>query len=304
MSRRVVVVGSVNVDYTFTTARLPQLGETVAGDAFAIDFGGKGANQAVAAARLGADVDMLGCIGADAAGKAALESMAADGVDTSAVAVVAELPTGSAGITVDRAGNNSIVVVAGANACVDSKRIATWTERIRAADTLLLQLEVPTEAVVAAARAARAATVRVILDPAPLEQPLPSDICGLVDLLTPNESEAALLLGRSADSADTAYELAQRYETTCLLTCGAAGCVVATNSGAVTQYSAQPATVRSTVAAGDTFNGALAVALAENHTLERAIDFAQRAAALSVAHDGAQRSMPYRHQLPLAMATE
>ncbi|MEM1262064.1 MAG: ribokinase [Pseudomonadota bacterium] len=297
MSRRVVVLGSANVDYTFRAERLPMPGETVGGDTFAVDFGGKGANQAVAAARLGADVCFLGCIGDDAAGEALLAALAADGINTESVIKAADVPTGSAGISVDRAGSNSIIVVAGANGLVDPQHVARWQDTIVHADSLLMQLEVPVNAVSAAARIATDAGVRVVLDPAPLDGPLPSTLRGCVDLLTPNEAEARRLLGDAVGPEHAALALARQFDATTILTRGEAGCVVATADGSIEALAAKPADVVSTVAAGDTFNGALATALADGEALVGAIEFAQYAAALSVERDGAQRSMPYRHEL-------
>ena len=294
---RIVVAGSLNVDYTFTARELPAPGETRSGTRVAVEFGGKGANQAVAAARLGGAVTFLGAVGDDPAGRDALAALADDGIDVNGVQRVADMATGSAGIFVDRAGANAIVVVAGANGEIDAGVVATWPEQIAAASCLLLQLEIPLPAVVAAAQAARARGVLTILDPAPVPDSLPPELIDAVDILTPNETEIERLLGASLAPAEAASQLATRTRSVVVLTLGEKGCVLAQPGNDSRQFAAPIVKARSTVAAGDAFNGALAVALAEDRALEDAIAFAQSAAAIAVTRDGAQRAMPLRTEL-------
>lgn len=294
---RIVVAGSLNVDYTFTASELPAPGETRAGNRVAVEFGGKGANQAVAAARLGGAVTFLGAVGDDPAGRDALAALAADGIDVNGVQRVADMATGSAGIFVDSAGANAIVVVAGANGGIDAEVVATWPEQIAAASCLLLQLEIPLPAVLDAAQAARARGVLTILDPAPVPDSLPPELIDAADILTPNETEIERLLGTSLAPAEAASQLATRTRSVVVLTLGEKGCVLAQPGNDSRHFAAPIVKARSTVAAGDAFNGALAVALAEDSPLEDAIAFAQSAAAIAVTRDGAQRAMPLRTEL-------
>ena len=294
---RIVVAGSLNVDYTFTASELPAPGETCAGNRVAVEFGGKGANQAVAAARLGGEVTFLGAVGDDPAGRDALAALAADGIDVECTQRIAGIATGSAGIFVDRAGANAIVVVAGANGAIDAATVATWAPRIAESRCLLLQLEIPIAAVLAAARAARTNGVLTILDPAPVPDSLPPQLIDAADILTPNETEIERLLGASLAPAVAANQLAIRTQSIVVLTLGEKGCVLAQPGHDSRHFAAPSANVRSTVAAGDAFNGALAVALAEDKSLEDGIAFAQSAAAIAVTRDGAQRAMPRRTEL-------
>lgn len=294
MARSIVVVGSLNADLVVRVARFPQTGETVSGAAFDVIPGGKGANQACAAGRLGGDVRMVGCVGADANGELLRRSLSASGVDVAGVRAVAEAPTGVALITVDGSGQNQIVVVPGANARVTPAALRE-TAPFGGAAAVLLQLEVPLDTVAEAARAARAAGAAVILDPAPARA-LPDALLAAADYLTPNETElAALVAGPPPAGAEEAVQAAR-----VLLARGARRVVVKRGEHGALLVSAQGETswraprVRAvdTTAAGDAWNGAFAFALARGDAPEEAGRLATAAASASVTRAGAQPSMP------------
>ena len=288
------MVGSLNEDLTVRASRWPEAGETVFGERLERSAGGKGANQAAAAARLGGDVAMVGRVGDDAAGRRLRDGLSALGVDVTNVALVPDSTTGTAVVGVDAAGGNRIVVLAGANACLEPEALDAldW----RAVRVLLLQLEIPLATVTAAARVAHAAGVRVVLDPAPATS-LSDDLLGFIDILTPNSVEAAALAGRAIVDVQTARlvasQLAARGPRAVVITLGASGAVLA-DGNYVTHLPAPAVATVDTTGAGDAFNGALAVALAEGQPLGSAVIFANRVAALSTTRRGAQAAMPDR----------
>lgn len=286
MSAGVVVLGSANMDLVATAERLPGRGETVAGGTFRLVPGGKGANQAVAAARAGGTVRFAGAVGDDDLGRRVLAGLAAAGVDTAAV-TRAVGPTGTAHITVDAAGDNTIVVVPGANGTLTALAPA-HAAAIDGADTLLLQLELPLSLVCEAAAYARARGVRVVLTPAPA-RPLPDGLLADVDLLVPNEHEATILAG-TPDPDAAVRRLAERCDV--VLTLGARGAVHAAAGAEPVAVPAFPVTAVDTTAAGDTFVGVLAAALADGTAMAGALRRATAAAALSVQRPGASDSAP------------
>ncbi|MFD8985554.1 ribokinase [Streptomyces sp. NPDC059564] len=288
----IAVLGSTNMDLVAYVSRAPRLGETVTGREFRTVPGGKGANQAVAAARLGGEVVMIGAVGADGFGARLRSALAEAGVETAALRTV-EGASGTAHITVDDEGANSIVVIPGANGSVTALE-AGDDSRIGAADCLLLQLELPMEAVVAGAAAARAHGVRTILTPAPA-RPLPRDLLELVDLLVPNEHEAAALTGFTDPLG--AAEALLREVPEVVVTLGAAGALYAARGREPLTVPAPRVRAVDTTAAGDTFVGALAVALGEGRAMPEALAWAARAASVSVQRPGAQSSMPTRAEL-------
>jgi ribokinase len=294
------VFGSLNMDLVCRTPRLPQPGETILGTDFKTLPGGKGANQAVAAARLGAAVAMVGRVGKDAFGQQLLNGLQNAGVDASGVMVDAGAPTGVAAIAVDDSGHNTIVVVSGANGRVDDQDVDRLVARLQPGDSLLLQFEVPLPAVIAAANAAQAQGVTVIVDPAPARGDLPAEFFKAIDILTPNQIEASQLTGMSITDIPTATaaacRLVQRGVAIAVVKLGSQGAVVATEDHSFHQ-SALPVNAIDTVAAGDAFNGGLAVALAEGMDLEEAVQFASAVAAASAMVSGAQGSMPERSQV-------
>jgi ribokinase len=296
---RIVVVGSSNTDMVVRVPTLPRPGETVIGGSFFTARGGKGANQAVAAARAGGSVSLVACLGDDALGDETLAALAADGIAVDQVRRATDTRSGVALILVDERGENSIAVAPGANARLAPEQVAECADLLSPGDVLLVQLEIPIESVLAAARAASRAGARVILNPAPARE-LPQELLALVSVLTPNESEAARLAGVSAGGAQAldaaATALLRLGVGAVVVTLGAAGAYVATPERRET-IDAFPAEARDTTGAGDVFNGAMAVALAEGKGLADAVRFANAAAAISVTRDGAQSAAPYRAEI-------
>jgi ribokinase len=286
---RVIVVGSVNTDLVVVAERLPAPGETVTGGAFSRHGGGKGANQAVAAARLGAHVTMVGAVGTDPFGDEALELLGREGIDTAAVARM-DAPTGVALIIVDAAGENQIAVAPGANAELDPDAVARAVGAA-GADVVLLSQEVSEVAVLAGARAASGP---IVLNPAPVRR-LPDELVALGPILTPNAGEARALSGEDDPDA-AARALVSRTGAPVLVTRGDQG-VLVLDGDAAKRLPAPAVTAVDTTGAGDAFNGALAVALAEGRPLRDAAAFAVAAAALSTRAAGAREGMPRRDEV-------
>ncbi|MGU3782191.1 ribokinase [Burkholderia metallica] len=296
---RVAVVGSVNIDLVTRAPRLPVPGETLLGTDFQTVHGGKGANQAVAAARLGASVAMIGCVGDDAFGARLHDALAAEGIDLTHLDRIGGAATGVATITVDEGGANSIVVVPGANARLDADRIDAARETIAGAAMLVCQLEVPVTTVARAIACASAHHTPVLLNPAPA-QPLFDALLARVDYLVVNETEAESLtgiaVGDDASAVRAADALRAKGVGNVLVTLGARG--VCWRGGAGNgRLRAMPVVAVDTTAAGDTFVGGFAAARAGGASMNDAIDFGQRAAAISVTRYGAQTSIPTRDEV-------
>ncbi|MFF8648926.1 ribokinase [Streptomyces griseoluteus] len=288
----IVVLGSTNMDLVTYVTRAPQRGETVTGREFRTIPGGKGANQAMAAARAGATVSLIGAVGNDAYGVRLRDNLEHSGVDTDFLRTV-EGPSGTAHIVVDDEGNNAIVVVPGANGTVD--HLSPGDEGlIASADALLLQLEVPLPAVIAGAEAARRHGVRTVLTPSPA-QPLPEELLSVTDVLVPNEYEAVTLTGRT-DPLDAAVGLLDLVPEV-VLTLGEAGVLYVSRDTEPLAVPAHQVAAIDSTGAGDTFAGAYAVAVAEEKPLREALSWAAAAAALSVQREGASASMPYRPEI-------
>ncbi|MFF4485756.1 ribokinase [Streptomyces sp. NPDC001544] len=288
----IAVLGSTNMDLVAYVEKAPQRGETVTGREFRTIPGGKGANQAIAAARAGATVSMLGAVGNDAFGTRLRSTLEHSGVDTDSLRTV-EGPSGTAHIVVDDEGGNAIVVIPGANGTVD--HLTPGDEGVIAtADALLLQLEIPLQGVLAAAEAARRHGVRTILTPAPA-RPLPPELLASTDLLVPNEHEATTLTGRTDPLNAIAALLDQVPEV--VITLGSEGGLYATRGAQPLVFSAPRVTAVDSTGAGDTFVGALAVALAEQRPVWDALAWAAAAASISVQRAGASVSMPYRPEI-------
>ena len=304
MRRPIVIVGSINMDLMLRCRHLPKPGETVQGSDFCTVPGGKGANQAVAAARLGAPVALVGCVGADVFGQQATAALRAEGVDLTQLQMIAGIATGIAMVQVDESGENSIVLVAGANHALGTTHVEAATAQIASAALLVCQLETPLPAVQCAIEIAFAAGVPVLLNPAPAIA-LPDALLRMVTWLVPNEGEAALLSGVSingvAGAAEAAQTLVSRGAENVLITLGRHG-VVAANAQGSSHHAALPARPVDTTGAGDTFVGALAAALAQSKNLREAVVVAQQAAAHSVEHRGAQASMPRSADLNLRLS--
>jgi ribokinase len=295
MKNRIVVVGSLNADLVVRVERFPGPGETVTGSDFAVIPGGKGANQACAAARLGGEVVMVGRVGADAHGERLRSSLAAAGVDVSSLQADAVAPTGLALIAVDRSGENQIVIVPGANGTFTPAELEKSRAAVTAAGVLLLQLEVPLDTVEAAARMARRAGARVILDPAPAA-PLPPALLREVDYLTPNETELGVLVQelpaeRESEAVRQARELLARGTRNVVVKRGAQGALLVGAEGEAS-WPAFPVQAVDATAAGDAWNGAFAFALARGSAPVDAGRLATAAAAVSVTRRGAQPSLP------------
>lgn len=303
MKPAIVVFGSLNMDFVVAVDHLPAPGETVLGRDFRTIPGGKGANQACAAGKLvrGAVVRMVGRVGYDMFADQLKASLAAAGVDVSAVAGTRSQPTGVALIQVDRSGQNSIVVASGANFVFPASDVEGARSSFRGARWALFQLETPLPAVEAALALARSEGAGTMLDPAPA-QPLSGDLLRGVDILTPNESEASMLLGRTAarialsDAADMARALLALGPRAVVLKLGEQGCFYSDGETQIVAPGFAVTAVDST-AAGDTFNAALAVALTEGLGIPEALRFANAAAAISVTRVGAQASIPSRSEV-------
>ncbi|MEM5330100.1 ribokinase [Paraburkholderia sp. JHI2823] len=293
---RVAVVGSLNMDLVARAPRLPNPGETLAGSAFAQVAGGKGGNQAVAAARLGAHVAMIGRVGADSNGDVLRAGLVAEGIDCGALETSASAPTGVALIIVDDASQNAIVIVAGSNGELTPETIARHEAVLAQADVVVCQLETPTDAVAAALAAARRLGKITILNPAPATGPLPAAWLALVDYVVPNELEAAMLTGLAAGTPDeaarAALALREAGAHNVLVTLGARGVCALLDGAAPVHLPAPRVRAVDTTAAGDTFIGALAARLATGAAALDAIAFALRAASISVTRAGAQPSIP------------
>ncbi|WP_329277735.1 ribokinase [Streptomyces sp. NBC_00691] len=294
----IVVLGSTNMDLVAYVQKAPALGETVTGRAFRTIPGGKGANQAVAAARAGGEVSMIGAVGADHFGTRLRDTLEHCSVDTDLLRT-AEGPSGTAHIVVDDEGGNAIVVVPGANGTVTSLDHGDEA-LIGTADTLLLQLELPLSVVVEGAATARRLGVRTVLTPAPA-QPLPPELLATIDLLVPNEHEAAALTGLT-DPREAALALLRDVPEV-VVTLGAAGSLYAVRGADPVTVPAPRVRAVDTTAAGDTFVGALVVALGEGRPAPEALAWAGAAAALSVQREGASTSMPYRAEIEAAFGS-
>ncbi|ATP45687.1 ribokinase [Pseudomonas putida] len=300
MHAKVVVVGSLNMDLVARAQRLPRAGETLPGEAFFTAPGGKGANQAVAVARLGGGVAMVGNVGDDAYGQQLRKALEREGVDCQAVSVCQGVSSGVALITVDAASQNCIVIIPGGNGLLTPQTVQRFDTLLQAADVIICQLEVPAETVAWALARGHELGKRVILNPAPATGPLPSTWFGHIDYLTPNESEAEALTGIAVTDQGSALRAGERLlqlgAGKVIITLGAQGALLVTAQGHQ-HFPAPVVQPVDTTAAGDTFVGGFAAALVRGLEEGEAIAFGQRAAALSVTRVGAQPSIPYLSEL-------
>ncbi|HEX3988320.1 MAG TPA: ribokinase [Verrucomicrobiae bacterium] len=303
-SPSIVVVGSSNTDMIIKMDRIPRQGETIIGGEFFTAAGGKGANQAVGAARAGGNVTFIARVGKDSLGEQAVAGFKRDGINVKYIVGDPGTPSGVALIFVGRNGENSIAVASGANEKLSPQDVLNAREAFAGAGALIMQLETPIETIQAAAELAADAGVRVILNPAPA-RPLPHELLRLVSILTPNETEAEMLTGIKITGVETASKAAkallERGPKAVILTLGSQGAWVASPN--MEQFSpAFKVDAVDTTAAGDIFNGALAVALVEGIALLEAVRFANAAAALSVTKQGAQPSAPTRAEIEAMLA--
>lgn len=296
---KIVVVGSSNTDLVIKTDRIPEPGETLLGGHFMMAAGGKGANQAVAAQRLGAEVTFIASVGDDLFGKDAVEGYRREGIDTAHVSVKKGVPSGVASIFVDASAENVIVVAPGANSELGKEEIDAAEKEIADADFVLMQLETPLSTVEYAASRAFASGTRVVLNPAPAAQ-LPDSLLEKLWLITPNRTEAQLLTGlpvtNEEEAAAAAAALAAKGVKNVIITLGSKGAYLLSPDFKGT-VPANPVKAVDTTAAGDTFNGALCVALSEGRKLPQACTFASKASAIAVTRMGAQPSIPFRREI-------
>lgn len=297
--KRILVVGSSNTDMVIKTQAFPCPGETILGGKFLMNAGGKGANQAVAAARLGGLVTFVGKIGDDIFGKQAVQQLEDEGINVDYVAVDSENPSGVAMITVDRKGENSIVVAPGSNGTLSAEDFDKAMEVLLESEFVLMQLEIPIPTVEHIAAAAALNHKKVVLNPAPAAL-LSDELLKSIYILTPNETEAELLTGIKVTDEQSALKAARYLHDKgveiVIITMGAAGAFLLAegNHEIIRAPRVEPL---DTTAAGDTFNGALVVALSEGKTIRESIAFANKVAAISVTRIGAQASVPYRHEI-------
>jgi len=299
--KKIVVIGSLNMDLVARVKEMPRVGETIFGSSFKQIPGGKGANQAVAIARLGGQISMIGKVGDDGFGATLIEGLRADKVDVDGIEKEKGTATGTALILVNDKGDNSIVVVSGANFALteDSLRQGIEEEKLASADIVLLQLEVPLETVKYALKKSKEFGKYTILNPAPAV-PLDKDILMNVNLLIPNETELEHLSGISTDIEESIVQGAKKLLAMgvkeIIVTLGEKGCVYVSEE-IEKWYQAYPVKAVDTTAAGDSFAAAVAVALSEDKNMEDTINFAMRVGALTVMKEGAQSSLPYRHEV-------
>lgn len=300
--KQLTVLGSINVDHVISVPHFAKPGETLSGSNYHIDYGGKGANQAVAAVRLAdrskIEVNFIGCIGEDAIGEQMRDTFAKEGMNIEAVRKIKGQTTGIALIQVTDSGENSIVISAGANSALDEKYVNDFTAQITKSDYLLMQLETPLPAIIRAAELAKINQTKVVLNPAPARK-LPDELLKLVDIITPNETETEILTGIRVIDDKTAAKAAEVFHhkgiEKVLITLGSKGVYFSENGlgQIICGFRVQAV---DTTAAGDTFNGAFLTALLEDKTLGEAIRFAHAAAAISVTRQGSQLSIPTRQE--------
>ncbi|WP_447871400.1 ribokinase [Serratia fonticola] len=296
---KLVVLGSINADHILNINQFPQPGETVIGQQYKVAFGGKGANQAVAAGRSGADIAFIACVGADDIGERIRQQLATDRIDTQPIEAIADSTTGVALIFVNAEGENVIGIDAGANAAVTPEYLNRYRQQVIDADALLMQLESPLETVIAAAKLAKQHQTQVILNPAPACE-LPDELLAMVDMITPNETEAQRLTGIAVNNdvdAERAASILHDKGIGCvIITLGSRGVWLSEN-GKGKLVPGFKVNAVDTIAAGDTFNGALVTALLEGKVMSDAVRFAHAAAAIAVTRPGAQPSVPWREEI-------
>ncbi|ATF94922.1 Ribokinase [Cedecea neteri] len=296
---KLVVLGSINADHILNLEHFPTPGETVTGQGYQVAFGGKGANQAVAAGRSGADIAFIACVGDDDTGGRVCKQLASDNIDTSPISTIKDEATGVALIFVNGAGENVIGIHSGANAALTPVLVEAEQQKIAEASALLMQLESPLESVLAAAKIAHQHQTKVILNPAPACE-LSDELLALLDMITPNETEAEKLTGVRVESDEDAAKAAEVLHgkgiNTVIITLGSRGVWLSEN-GSGKRVPGFKVKAVDTIAAGDTFNGALVTALLEDKPMQDAVRFAHAAAAIAVTRKGAQPSVPWRQEI-------
>ncbi|NHB91901.1 ribokinase [Photorhabdus cinerea] len=297
---KLAVVGSINADHILNLESFPRPGETVIGKQYQIAFGGKGANQAVAASRSGADITFIACVGQDDIGSRICQQLAMDNIKISSIEAIEGETTGVALILVNQQGENVIGINAGANAALTPEYFHCYQNIIKEADALLIQLESPLETVQLAAETAKQNNTKVILNPAPAQK-LSDQLLSLVDIITPNETEAEYLTGitvkDNSDAEKAAQVLHSKGIETVIITLGSRGAWLSEKGQNGKLVPGLKVKVVDTIAAGDTFNGALVTALLEGKEMLSAVRFAHCAAAIAVTRQGAQPSIPWRNEI-------
>ncbi len=297
--KRIAVIGSSNTDMVIKTSKLPSPGETILGGDFFMNAGGKGANQAVAAARLGGNVSLIARTGDDVFGRQAKKIFDIDKIDTDYMLTDPDHPSGVALITVDAQGENCIVVAPGANNYLSKADIEIALEEILRSEIILMQLEIPVETVSYVAEIAHEAGIKVILNPAPAAR-ISDELLSMLYMITPNETEAELISGIPVHDVESAAfaarNLYQRGVNVVIITLGSKGALLYSGENEII-IPVQKVEAIDTTAAGDVFNGAIAVAISEGLALDKAVEFACKAASISVTRMGAQSSAPYRNEL-------
>lgn len=297
--KKLAVLGSINADHILNVQEFPRPGETITGHGYRISFGGKGANQAVAAGRSGANITFIACVGEDDVGRQVRHQLAQDNIDIEPVEAMAGTHTGVAMIFVNSHSENVIAIDAGANASVTPDYLNRYRQRIVEADALLMQLETPLDTIVAAAKLAKESGTTVALNPAPA-QALPDELLSRIDIITPNETEAEYLTGIAVTGEEEANRAAAALHAkgirTVIITLGSRGAWVSVEGEGqlVKGFRVEPV---DTIAAGDTFNGAMMTALLEGRALLDAVRFGHAAAAIAVTRPGAQPSVPWRKEI-------
>lgn len=299
----IIVVGSSNTDMVIKSPYLPRPGETILGGTFFMNAGGKGANQAVAAARLGGNVSLIAKVGDDMLGKQAIELFNKEGIDTTNVFTDIKHPSGVALINVDNKGENCIVVASGANAALVKEDIETATQKITNASIVLMQLETPISTIEYVAALAKENGVKVVLNPAPAAA-LSDELLQNINIITPNQHEAAMLTNTEVNDIASAKHAAKILQNkgveTVIITLGADGALLY-EKDFFTEIASPVVKAVDTTAAGDVFNGALVVAISEGKSVRHAVEYACNAAAISVTRLGAQASAPYRNEVASAV---
>lgn len=287
--KKILVVGSLNMDYSIKTSKMPNVGETVLGKEYTLNPGGKGANCAYALGRLGADITMLGMVGLDENGKILKNNLKEVNVNDKNIKEIND-STGVAFVTVDEGGENSIIVISGANSKVDKSFIDENIALIKDSDIIVMQLEIPIDTVLYVSKLAKEYGKTVILDPAPARNDLPLELYKNIDIIKPNETEVLTLTGKD-DIGNASLDLIEKGCKNVIVTLGSEGSLLVTKDG-MTKYDAEKVDVVDTTAAGDTFTGALAFALSNDKELDEAIKFANKVSSIVVTRKGAQESIP------------
>lgn len=299
MTKKLIVLGSINVDHILNLASFPKPGQTLSGTNYQIAFGGKGANQAVAAGRAGANIQFIAAVGADDIGKKILMQLKTDNINPDSIQIIPDEKTGVALIYVNQDGENEIGIYAGANASVTSHYLASYRDDIICADAILMQLETPLETIEMAAKLAKEHNTQVILNPAPAQR-LSDEILNNVDIITPNETEAESLTGIAVidetDANNASQYLHKKGIQIVIITLGNKGAWVSIH-GTGKLIPAYRVDAIDTIAAGDTFNGVLITTLLEGKILDDAVKYAHAAAAIAVTRKGAQPSVPWRNEI-------